>query len=235
MNPKLSRSTETRVLILGAMEEEIRECLACVELESTEVWNGFALHWGQLDQTPVVVCKSGIGKVFASLITQHLLDRCNVRAVLFTGVAGAVAADLDPGDLLIAERLVHHDLDVRALGFERGHIPFTDFRYFESDPQCVQAALGVELSGVRMRTGCIGTGDQFITDRSHLPDLGLDAVDMEGAAVAQVCTVNSIPFLIVRIISDRADGSAQLDFATNLPRLAHHSVEVLKAVVRSLS
>ena len=235
MNSHASPPSVARVLILGAMEEEIRECLACVELDSTEVWNGFTLHWGRMDQTPVVICKSGIGKVFASLITQHLIDRCSVRAVLFTGVAGAVAADLNPGDLLIAERLIHHDLDVRALGFERGQIPFTDFRYFECDPHCLQVAMGVQFPGVRMRSGCIGTGDQFITDRSSLPDLGLDAVDMEGAAVAQVCTINNTPFLIVRILSDRADGSAQLDFATNLPRLAHHSVEVLKAVVRSLS
>lgn len=235
MSEMPAASQNDRVVILGAMEEEVRECLSQMEIESTELWNGFTLTWGRMGSIPVVVCKSGIGKVFASLITQHLIDRGGVRAVLFTGVAGAIAADLEPGDILIGERLVHHDFDVQALGFAIGAIPFTDYHFFESDPRCARAALAAKLPGVRLRGGCIGTGDQFVTDKTGLPSLGLDAVDMEGAAVAQVCTVNHVPFLVVRIISDRADGSAKLDFAENLPRFAHQSVAVLMAVIQALT
>ena len=226
------RESTPRFLILGAMDEEVQELIALLQLKRQEQWCGFTLYWGTLDSVEVVVCKSGIGKVFASLITQHMIDCCELRGVLFTGVAGAVAADLKPGDIVIGTRIIHHDFDVAGLGFEPGHIPFTDYRYFESDPGLVEAALNAKAGVALVRAGCIGTGDQFVTDKSILPDLGLDCVDMEGAAVAQVCTVNRIPFLIIRIISDSADGSADVDFSTNLPKYAHRSVGILQSTVQ---
>jgi adenosylhomocysteine nucleosidase len=231
--PKLP-SSACHVLILGAMQQEIEAWLSRIEPRDTECWNGYELHWGTIEDTPVVVTRSGVGKVFASLITQHLIDRGPLRAVLFTGVAGAVAPDLEAGDLIIGERLVHHDLDVTRLGFAIGHIPFTDYRFFEAHPPFVAAALRTLLTEGKLRTGCIGTGDQFITDKSGLPAIGLDCVDMEGAAVAQVCTINQVPFLVVRIISDKADGSATHDFLHNLPRFAHRSADILQAVLQSM-
>ncbi len=233
--PQDEADSNQRVLILGAMDEEIAALLRRIVLEETKTWQGFTLYFGALDSVPVIVCKSGIGKVFASLITQHLLDGYPLRAVLFTGVAGAIASDLNPGDMVVGSRLIHHDFDVSGLGFKVGHIPFTDYRYFEADPVWVARALACAGKHGTIRSGCIGTGDQFVTDKSALPELGLDCVDMEGAAVAQVCTVNNVPFLIIRIISDKADGSADVDFAKYLPLYAHRSVEVLRSTLHALS
>jgi len=223
----------TRFLLLGAMDEEIRALLELIEVTFEEQWCNFTLYWGTLDSVPVVLCKSGIGKVFSAMITQHVIDSCQPEAVLFTGVAGALSSDLEPGDIIIGARLIHHDFDVKGLGFEIGHIPFTEYRFFEADPFLMAAAGSVGSDSGAHRAGIIGTGDQFVTDKSAIPELGLDCVDMEGASVAQVCTANGIPFLILRIISDKADGSAGKDFLKNLPRFASGSASMLRHVVRT--
>ena len=224
----------TRILIMGAMSEEIDKLLSVMTHERKEEWNGFQMHLGDLDGRSVVVCKSGIGKVFASMITQRLLDTYPISHALFTGVAGAVSDILEPGDIVLGEKLVQHDMDASALGFLRGHIPFTDYHYFPGDPILLAGARDFKLSGTRILSGCIGTGDQFITDKSGFRDMGLDCVDMEGCAVAQVCAVNNVPSLIIRVISDKADGSAKIDFAENLPRFASRSLELIRFVLSRL-
>jgi len=234
MGGELQVDRGSRILLLGAMDEEIRALLDCLLLETTETWCGFTFYLGSIDGVPVIISKSGVGKVFAAMVTQHLIDRYRPRAVLFSGVAGAIAADLNPGDIILGERLIYHDFDVQALGFKTGEIPFTNLRYFEGHLELLGTARKVTLDGVRIRLGCIGTGDQFVTRKENLPDLELDCVDMEGAAVAHVCSLNQVPFLVIRIISDRADGSADTDFLENLPRFAHHSIEVLRRVMEDL-
>lgn len=223
--------SDARVLILGAMDEEIDTLLLAITPEKKEKWNGFHLYFGTLQGRKVVVCKSGIGKVFSSIITQHILDRYSITYVLFTGVAGAVASDLEPGDIVLGERLIQHDFDVRALGFPLGRIPFTDYQYFKGDSTLLKKAQSARLHNTRVRTGVIGTGDQFITDKTGLKELELDCVDMEGCAVAQVCEINNVPSLIIRIISDKADGTANIDFAANLPRFSSQSLELIKSVL----
>ena len=227
----MTAELESRILIMGAMTEEIDKLLSVITHEREERWNGFLLHFGKLDGRAVIVCKSGIGKVFAALITQHLIDRYRISHTLFTGVAGAVADALEPGDIVLGVNLLQHDMNASALGFERGHIPFTDYRHFPGDPALLEAARDCVLPDVRIQPGCIGTGDQFITDKSGLRELEIDCVDMEGCAVAQVCAVNAVPCLIIRVISDKADGSAKIDFAANLPRFASRSLELIRFIL----
>lgn len=223
--------SESRVLIMGAMDEEIKTLVSAMVPEKDEKWNGFQLHFGLLDDRKVIVCKSGIGKVFASLITQHILDAYTISHALFTGVAGAISDALEPGDIVLGSRLIQHDMDASALGFKQGQIPFTDYRYFRGDPGLLKFAQNSQVSNTRILTGCVGTGDRFVTDKTALKSLDLDCVDMEGCAVAQVCDINRIPSLIIRIITDKADGTADIDFAENLPRFAGYSLELIRSIL----
>jgi 5'-methylthioadenosine/S-adenosylhomocysteine nucleosidase len=145
---------------------------------------------------------------------------------------------LSIGDVVVSRDCIHHDMDVRALGFVRGHIPFTDFRIFWGDEALLKKALSARLeSGHRVAAGRILTGDQFISGarhetHGHLTDeLEGDAVDMESAAIAQACFVNEIPFLSVRTLSDKADGTAHADFNAFLPEVVRNSFSVVRKIL----
>jgi len=233
MAPTKNRSSpRPPVLILGAMDAEIEASLEAMETVRQRQWNGWCFYMGRWHGREVIVCKSGVGKVFASLITQHLLDAYQPDTVLFVGVAGAVAPLLEPGDIVLGERLVQYDMDVTALGFSIGQIPFTEYQYFPGDTRMLDIAEGTAIEEGQVYRGCIGTADQFVTDRSRVP-LPVDCVDMDGAAVAQGCHLNQVPSLVIRIISDKADGTADADFTSNLPRYAHRSLKIVEHVLNA--
>jgi adenosylhomocysteine nucleosidase len=230
-----------RICIIGAMDEEVHEFLSHSEISKTLERRHFRVHEAVLFGVPVAIIKCGVGKVFAALITQHVIDAYSPSAVISTGVAGAVSSSLKIGDVVVSRDCIHHDLDVRALGFERGQIPYSDFRFFPADPDLARAALATRLeSGHKTVSGRILTGDQFISgDRgeSHAyltEELQGDAVDMESAAIAQVCFVNETPFVSVRTISDYADGTAHVDFNQFLPEVARNSFAVVRQVLEGM-
>jgi len=119
-------------------------------------------------------------------------------------------------------------MDGVELGFAPGHIPFTDLCYFAGDAPLLARVREFAPTGFRLLEGTIGTGDKFVTRRDGLPALELDCVDMEGCAVAHVCQVNRIPALVLRIISDTADGRAAEEFAANLPRFADRTFQLIR-------
>lgn len=222
------------ILILGAMDSEIAEFLSELEAPQRDAWNGFAFHRGRLSGQAVLVAKSGVGKVMAALVTQHLIDAYAPRAVVFTGLAGSLRPHIGIGDTLLADDLVQHDLETSGLGLPRGQVPFSDYRFLSADPILLAAAAGYQPPSGALHRGRICTGDQFITHReleSHhylTSELGGDGVEMEGASVALVCRVNAVPFLIARTISDRADGSASVNFEAFLPQASRNSLALVK-------
>lgn len=205
-------------IIIGAMEEEVQEFLAHASVTRVVDRSAFHVHEAVLCGLPVAIIKCGVGKVFAAMITQHVIDAYAPTAVVSTGVAGGLSPELGIGDVVVSRDCVHHDLDTRALGFPRGHIPYTDLRFFAADETLVRLAVSADLEdrSHKLVAGRIVTGDQFIHgDRAathgHLTDeLAGDAVDMESAAIAQVCRVNNVPFVSVRTLSDMADGTAEV-------------------------
>jgi len=232
------------VAIMSAMAEEIELYLdTCTIVESCEQ-AGLTFHESEYDGHDLVLVKAGVGKVNAAMCTQMLVDIFNVDAVICTGSAGALHDGLDIGDVVIAEDCVQHDMRVAFLGLPPGQIPFSDLRFFTADPPLVEQARDVDLAEHTLHVGRVCTGDTFIQDearRNEIRDeLKGDCVEMEGAAVGQVCTLNDVPFLLVRAISDRADGSSDVDFqdfleeaAQSSARIVLHLLEVLPATSSS--
>jgi adenosylhomocysteine nucleosidase len=234
--------TSRRVCIIGAMDEEVLEFLSHSDVSRVAERTHFRVHEATLFDVPVVIIKCGVGKVFASLITQHMIDTYSPAAVISTGVAGGLSRDLSIGDVVVSRDTAHHDMDVRALGFARGHIPFTDLRFFSADENLARLALSADLTdrSHKLVSGRILTGDQFISGARHethgylTEELDGDAVDMESAAIGQTCFVNEVPFVSIRTLSDMADGSAHVDFNKFLPEVVSNSFHIVKRVLEGL-
>lgn len=207
-----------KIGIIGAMEEEIQQLHTYVEQKGESAAAGITYYEGEFQGKQVVYCKSGVGKVNAAVCTQLLIDR-GVECVLFTGVAGALDPSLEIGDIVISSSALQHDVDVTALGFARGVIPYQEVSDYPADETLASVAeqAAEALFTGRYRRGKVVSGDQFIASRETVQqlhsELGGTCVEMEGAAVAQVCHMNQVPYVVIRSMSDKADGSAHVNFA----------------------
>jgi adenosylhomocysteine nucleosidase len=226
--------------IIGAMDEEVR-LLAAKLVDREEIrLAGIAFLKGGLTGRQVVVCKSGVGKVNAAVTAQLLVTAYGAEAVLFTGVAGALDPELAVGDLVVSLDCLQHDMDASPLGFARGVIPFQEHSVFAADPELVRLAVesGQAVLPGRVRTGRVVSGDRFIADKAEVAalrrDFGGMCAEMEGAAVAQVCSMNGIPFVIIRSMSDKADGSAPVSFAEFTALAASRSCELVEHLLGRL-
>ena len=226
------------IAILTAMAEEGQLYRDTCAVTGTVERAGLSLHRATHAGHDLLLTEMGVGKVNAALATQVVLDAVVPDAVVCTGTAGALHDGLDVGDIVVARDCLQHDLRVDFLGLPPGQVPFTDLRFFETDPSLRDAALAVDLPGHMIHAGRILTGDLFVQDetaRHTLRDeLSGDCVEMEGAAVGQVCTLNDVPFLLVRAISDRADGRSDIDFQASLEEAAQASAHVVLEVLRTL-
>lgn len=226
--------------LIGAMKEEVDLLLQQMDKERTIVRAGIDFAEGRIFGRRAVVVKSGVGKVNAAVCTQILIDAFAVDAIIFTGVAGALDPTLDIGDIVVSLDAMHHDMDATALGFPRGTIPFHPASVFAADPALVRIALesGRELYRERIVTGRVLSGDQFVADRETVrrlhEELQGTCTEMEGAAVAQVCAMNGIPFVIVRSMSDKADGSAHINFQQFTAWASERSYRLIERMLQKL-
>ncbi len=226
--------------IIGAMQEEVDLLLGslCDAVEMNR--SGIRFHKGTLHGKPVVICKCGVGKVNAAVYTQVLIDRFNANKVIFTGVAGALDPELNIGDIVISTSCQQHDMDVTPLGFARGVIPFQEVSDWPADAELVAiAAEAGELAAPgRCKKGKILSGDQFIADRDKVRELhetfGGACTEMEGAAVAQACAMNEVPYVVIRSMSDKADGSASVNFAEFTVEASNRSYAIVNEMLRRL-
>jgi adenosylhomocysteine nucleosidase len=221
-----------RVAVVSAMHEELRALLGDLAEPRSERVAGRDFHFGSIDRRPVVLVLSGIGKVAAAATTALLLDRFEVDALLFTGVAGGLGPGVAVGDVVLARELLQHDLDPSPI-FPRYEVPRTGRSRFAADAALTQA-LAQGCTGVRVHEGLVVSGDRFVSTtresdalRAALPDAL--AVEMEGAAVAQVCSDFARPFAVMRTVSDRADDDAHIDFGRFMEEVA---AQVTHRVVR---
>lgn len=225
--------------LIGAMDEEIRLLLESMEEVQTSNTAGITYHEGRIGEKKVVLCKSGVGKVNAAVCTQVLIDHYHVDAVVFTGVAGALDPELEIGDIVVSKACMQHDMDVTPLGFARGIIPFQETSIFPADSVLVELALQVSrrLFDGKAREGLILSGDQFVADRELVKllheQLGGTCTEMEGSAVAQVCHMNGLPYVVIRSMSDKADGSAHVNFPEFTQLASKHSYQIVEGMLRT--
>ena len=249
----------TRIALVSAMHEELAAVLARmpdeqkVEAAGREFWVG---HWHGHE---VVAVLSRIGKVAAATTATVLIERFGVTRMVFTGVAGGLAAQARVGDVVLATELLQHDMDASPL-FPRHQVPLTGMTRYPTDPALTAALqsavslalqdvvvhlprsdwLGLALDKARVHEGLVISGDRFVATTAEsaalqreLPDAL--AVEMECAAMAQVCHDYGVPLAAVRTISDRADDAAHVDFPKFIQTIAsRYSVAVLDRFLAAL-
>ena len=173
---------------------------------------------GKLCEKEVVIVECGIGKINAAVCTQVLISEFKVDTVINTGVAGSLKNSLNIGDILVSEDTLNHDMDTTAFGDAFGVVPRMKESTFKADTTIVNkiVEIGKNLEGVRVTTGRVLSGDQFICDGGKKQWLRKQfngaCVEMEGVAIGQTCYLNKVPFVILRAISDKSDGSASVDY-----------------------
>ena len=195
----------------------------------------------RLEGKKVVVVRSGIGKVNAGMCTQILADIYGAEAVINTGIAGSLNNDVNIGDIVLSTDVLHHDMDAVGFGYKKGQIPQMKEFSFPADEKLRKLAMEVcrEVNPeINVFEGRICSGDQFISDKgvkdAIVSEFGGFAVEMEGAAIGQAAYLNGIPFLVVRAISDKADGSAHMDYAEFEMAAIEHSVKLTVRMIQEL-
>lgn len=223
--------------IMAAHPAEIATLVDKATVRETQTILRKEFHIGELCGHDVVITTCGIGKVRAAARTQFLIDHFQVSRLIFSGVAGALDPQLKRGDIVISTQTIEHDFDVgEGSAGERRRL-----HWYDADPQLVELAMKAgEKAGLAdsLRPGKVLTGDQAITQLSRKQalwqSLGGSCVEMEGAAVAGVCWMNQVPFVLVRGISDMADESASGDFLRWFQIAAQRAASLVVEMVRSL-
>lgn len=228
-----------KVGIIGAMESEVELLKQRMDDSSVRCVSGLDFCEGHISGVPVVVVRSGVGKVNAAMCMQTLACVFGVTHVINTGVAGAIDPSLEVGDMVVSRDTVQYDFDVHALGYEPGTITSLRKRFFEADPLLVQKAVRVIRSaGIHCVEGRVSSGDQFICNpeaKASLRDVfSASCCEMEGAAIAQVAWLNRIPFVVVRSISDKADGTDIVDYPEFETKSARRSAELVADMLQAL-
>lgn len=227
-----------KIGIIGAMELEVEELKAKMQVKRIVEKAGMKFFEGVLSNTDVVIVQSGIGKVNAGICVQILVDTFEITTVINTGVAGSLNNKANIGDIIISSESQEHDMDVTALGYEPGIIPQMKESVFKADAKIAELAVEVctEVNpDINVLTGKVVSGDQFISSKEQKEKLinvfHGDCAEMEGAAIAHAAYLNNIPYLVIRAISDKADGSAQMDYPTFEKAAAAHSAKLVEHLV----
>lgn len=228
-----------KLAIMGAMQEEIDPLLANFkDIKITEYADN-KYYEVSLDGLDIVIAHSKIGKVFASLTATTMIEKFGCDTLLFSGVAGAVNSDLKIGDLVIANRLCQHDLDITAFGHPHGFVPGGKV-FVETSKQLREIAKEVaKQNSLKVLEGTIATGDQFVHSSQRKEFIQntfkADALEMEGASVAVICDSLNVPFFILRSISDSADMDANFDFDEFLKSSAQISADYILKIAQKLN
>ena len=226
--------------IIGAMDEEIALMREASEVVAAKNILGMDFYISKYSGKNIVIVKSGIGKVNAAVCAQVLIDHFAVDCIINVGVAGAVNKNLKIGDIVISTDTVEHDMDASELGDPVGTIPRMDKSFFEADKELIEIAkrAAKNLDGCNVYTGRIASGDQFISNsqqKQRLNDLfGAYCAEMEGAAIGHTCYLNKLPFLIIRSISDNADGEAGVSFTEFAKTAAVKSGKMLQYLLKEI-
>ncbi|MBO4391380.1 MAG: 5'-methylthioadenosine/adenosylhomocysteine nucleosidase [Lachnospiraceae bacterium] len=215
--------------IVGAMDVEVAIIREAMKDPQVTTVAGMDFYSGTIAGRDVILVKCGIGKINAALCVQILADRFGVEAVINEGIAGALDPELEIGDFVVSKTAIQHDVDLRIFGYPLGMLGSNAPREWTADPVLGEKIMNYlssqEDATRKVKYGRIVSGDQFIADDEKKAFLVSEfegtCAEMEGAAIAHAATLNKIPFVILRAISDKADGSGNVDYPTFEKKMAH--------------
>lgn len=231
---------ENIVGVIGAMEEEVEILKEKMTITETVTEAGMTFYKGTLHGQQIVLARSGVGKVNAAVCAQLMISLFDVNYLINSGVAGTLRDGVDQGDIIISTDAVQHDFDVTALGDPLGEISRLGVTFFEADQTLIhianQAFDNLNLDGIEAFEGRIASGDQFIaggpTQERIQTHFAPSAVEMEGAAIAHVAYINKVPYVIIRSISDKANGEADLSYEEFLPLAAKNASLLMEEIIK---
>ncbi|CQR25304.1 5'-methylthioadenosine/S-adenosylhomocysteine nucleosidase [Streptococcus varani] len=222
--------------IIAAMEQELKTLVAALQDENQVIILDKTYYTGHIGHHEVVLVQSGIGKVMSAMSVAILAEKFQVDIIINTGSAGGVADGLEVGDVVIADKLVYHDVDVTAFGYAYGQMAGQDLYYHADKEWILQLEKVLIQQELPSHVGLIATGDSFIAGpekvariKSHFPEVM--AVEMEGAAIAQAAQAAGKPFLVIRAMSDTAQGDAHITFDQFIVEAGKRSAQTLLALL----
>jgi len=231
--------SEQRIIgIIGAMDEEVTSLKAAVENPENTSIAGMEFCRGKLDGVDVVIVQCGVGKVNAGICAHTLINLFGCTNIINTGVAGSLDSQIDIGDIVVSTDAVQHDFTAEAVGFAKGEIPYTGLYAFPADEMMHKAAVEAAQAAapeVHVFEGRVCSGDQFIASKAQkesiITDFGGLCCEMEGGAIAQVCYLNNIPFVIIRAIADQADDSGEISYELFMAEAAVRCAAIVRYMV----
>jgi len=230
-----------KIGIIGAMDVEVAELIEYMDQIKKEEISSVVYYQGKLHGKSVVVAKCGVGKVHAAVCAQTMILKYSPDIIINTGVAGSLNSSLDIADLVISSKVVQHDFDTSGIGDPIGLISGINLIEIPCSEDLVEkiknAAKLIEETNVFV--GTIASGDQFICNMSKkeyiVEHFNALCAEMEGAAIGHVCYLNNVDFCIVRAISDKADGSAHMDFPSFVQIAAKKSTMLINNFLKTVS
>lgn len=228
-----------KIGIIGAMDQEIK--ILRETMTDTMSWErgGALFISGALGKHEVIVVRSGIGKVLASITTSLLIQQYQVNMVVNTGSAGGIGKGLMVGDIVVADKLAYFDVDVTGFDYKKGQLPGMPLYYETSKYVDSELKKAASATGHKVHQGLIVTGDSFINAPEKIHSILNDfpdalACEMEGAAIAQTAHQFNIPCAVIRAISDTADNQASVSFDEFIDEAGKRSAEMVIQFVKNL-
>jgi len=229
--------------IIGAMDEEVEAILEILTNKKYSEYYNIKYWQGNINGIKCVVGQSGIGKVNAARCTQIMIDKFEISSIINIGSAGGLKPELEIGDIVISTSCVYHDVDLTAFGHEKGYITGIDDRYIKAEQrlidQCKKAMKQITDKEYKIYLGPIASGDQFNTNpqkqEAIFKEFGAYCGDMEAAAIAHVCLLSEIPYVVIRSISDTPGTEAHITFYKFLKLASARCAEFLDQFTRDLS
>ena len=228
-----------RIGIIGAMEIEVQVLKNLMDNAKIEKISGIEFYSGNINGTDMVVAVAGVGKVNAAVCAEAMILRYAPDCLINVGVAGGLSSELKIGDIAVATAVVEHDMDTTPIGDEKGFITGINKVYMDCDARVSEMMYNaVKKLGINAVKGVIASGDQFIaSDAQRQPiinEFNAIAAEMEGASIGHVCTMNAIPFAVLRAISDGADSGSHMDFPTFAKMAAENSVKIILEFLKEI-
>ena len=230
-----------KIGIIGAMEVEVEALKSEMNVKSVVTKASMEFCEGTIGNTEVVIVRSGVAKVNAGICVQILVDLFNVTHIINTGVAGSLDARINIGDIVLSTDACYHDVDATVFGYKKGEVPQLGIHAFPADAslrEAAKAAIKKAAPDLGVFEGRVCSGDQFVSSpdvkKAIIDEQGGMCTEMEGAAIAQGCYLNKIPFVIIRAISDKADGSDIVDYPVFEEKAAHDCAALVKEMISSV-